>query len=374
LLVNRNRLNELAASVGIAEIGVTTAEPLEYMRKRLEKRVSEKRVTTFEEVNPEKRLSPSALLDKCRSIVTLAIPYYKAGPTPPFSDDQPLGLVARCARSVDYHKIVEDRADKLIKAMFTEIGSRFNFRILTDRSPLLERELSLNSGLGLIGENCTLINTRYGSYVALGTILIDKPLETDSPSEPQACCSCGLCLKKCPTGALIEPFIINPHLCLSYLTQSPGIFPRGLRAKLENRIYGCDRCQEICLYNDNVEDSGLCENAFQLFPGNPLLIPLLGISQKEFEMTIGLTSAGWRGKTTLQRNVVIALGNSKYEGAIKKLRRLLENDPRPVIRLHAAWALGRIGGAKAKFALDKSYQKDPDQSVRDEVSITLGEL
>ncbi len=373
MFISRIKLSELAASVGITEIGVTTADPLFYMRERLEKRAAENRLTTFEEINPDKRISAAALLDGCRSIITIAIPYNTAGLVTSYTVEQPLGLVARCARSVDYHKVVEKYADMLVMAISRERGSNFSYRILSDRSPLLERELALNSGLGLIGENCTLINSRYGSYVALGTILVDQPLEPDTPSDPQVCCSCGRCLKECPTGALTEPFIIDPQRCLSYLTQSSGVFPREFRTLLGNRIYGCDCCQEVCLYNDCIESSPYPETAFQLFPDKPLLIPLLKISQKEFEMTIGLTSAGWRGKTTLQRNVVIALGNSKSKEAIKPLTRLLENDPRPVIRLHAAWALGRIGGAKAKFALEKSRQSDSEKTVREEAMLMLNE-
>jgi len=327
----------------------------------------------FEEINPDKRISAAALLDRCRSIISIAIPYKTAGFTASNAGEQPSGLVARCARSVDYHKVVKKYADLLVKAISKERGKTFGYRILSDRSPLLERELALNSGLGLIGENCTLINSLYGSYVALGTILVDQPLEPDEPSLPQVCCSCGKCLKECPTGALTAPFIIDPQRCLSYLTQSSGVFPREFRILLGNRIYGCDCCQEVCLYNDDSASSPFPETAFQLFPGNPLLIPLLKISQKEFEMTIGLTSAGWRGKTTLQRNVVIALGNSKSKDAIKPLTRVLENDPRPVIRLHAAWALGRIGGAKAKFALEKSRQYDSEEAVREEATIMLAE-
>ena len=118
---------------------------------------------------------------------------------------------------------------------------------------------------------------------------------------------------------------------------------------------------------------GTCqvELAFSFFPSNPLLIPLLELTRREFELTVGLTSAGWRGKTTLQRNAVVALGNTGDEIAAKPLSRLLENDPRPLIRLHAAWSLGKVGGSKAVFALEKSIKYDQDNKVREEAKFAL---
>jgi epoxyqueuosine reductase len=342
------------------------------MLERLELRISENRLTPFEEHNPALRISPATLLDGCRSIITIAIPYSGPELPVPHSEDLPRGQVARCARSADYHLLVEFKAGQLVQALKQEYGASFNHRILSDRSPLLERELALRSGLGIIGENCTLINCHYGSYTALGTILLDMDAEpTSKRVETAGCQSCGKCLEACPTGALTAPFIINPQLCLSYLSQATGAYPRKLRAAAGNLLYGCDLCQEVCPHNKGVKPSPLPETAFSLFPAEPLLIPLLSMSQREFDLTVSLTSAGWRGKTTLQRNAVIALGNSKSEAAVKPLARLLENDPRPVIRIHAAWALGRIGSQKARFSLEKSFKYDQDPDVKKEAKQAL---
>jgi epoxyqueuosine reductase len=342
------------------------------MRERLELRISENRLTPFEEHNPALRISPASLLDGCRSVILIAIPY--SGPEIPLPrlDNLPRGQVARCAHSVDYHLLVSLKAEQLVQALKQEHGLNFRYRIQTDRSPLLERELARRSGLGLIGENCTLINRRYGSYTALGTILLDTEIETTfKTAEPATCQNCGKCLEACPTGALTAPYIINPLRCLSYLSQASGVYPRELRAAADNRLYGCDRCQEVCPHNEGVETSPLPETSFKLFPAEPLLIPLLSMTQREYDLTIGLTSAGWRGKTTLQRNAVIALGNSKSEAAVKPLARLLENDPRTVIRIHTAWALGRIGGQRARFALEKSLRYDQNTDVTKEVKQAL---
>ena len=362
---NSERLNEIADSVGLEEVGVVSAEPLGYMLDRLERRGIEGRVTPFEEEDPAKRISPGHLLPGCRSIITITVPYSLPQKDEVDLNCRPRGKVARCAQGIDYHNIVEKKAEDLAMAVKKVSGAALSYRVLSDRSPLLERELARKSGLGIIGENCTLIDKKYGSFVAIGTILLDEELEPSSPAN-EPCRRCGKCREACPTGALIEPYIINPLRCISYLTQASGVFPREFRTALGSRIYGCDICQEVCPHNDQVPPAPYQEFAFPFFPAQPSLIPLLHLTRREYELTINLTSAGWRGKTTLQRNVILALGDSGNRDVVPHLARILENDPRPLVRLHTAWALGRLGGPKALFALQKSADKDPEPAVREE--------
>ena len=360
---------------GISVVGMATAQPLNYMRQRLERRAQEKRLSPFETKEVEKRLSASHLFENCLSIITLAVAYSpQEGTLPSFETGGPRGRVARCAQALDYHVLVKQRATLLLEHLRKLLGFSFDYRIFCDTSPLLERELTYISGLGLIGKNCTLINKKYGSYVALGTILIDQLIEPTKARTEEPCRSCRLCLQACPTGALLEPYILNPFLCLSYLTQAPGVFPRHLRRHLKNIIYGCDICQEACPHNKNRAPAPFEESRFHYFAPEPLLLPLLTITKSEFNSTVGLTSAGWRGKTTLQRNAVIALGNSGFKEAVKPLARLLENDPRPVIRLHAAWSLSALGGERAKYYLEKALSAEPDVQVKEEIISGLNEL
>ncbi len=370
MLIDKKKLKEIAVSVGVDQVGITTSEPLYYMQKRLQRRADEARISPFEEKDPSLRITPERLLTGCRTIISLAVPYAAPDHPLPATEKGPRGIVARCAQGIDYHRIVEDKAARIVEAVRLEVTIPFNYRILTDRSPLVERELARNSGLGWIGENCTLINPRYGSYTVLGTILIDKDIEPDEPII-HSCLSCGQCREACPTAAIADPFTMNPYRCLSYLTQATGIIPRDMRPLLGAQIYGCDRCQEACPDNQSRESSAIPELAFSFFPAEPLLIPLLELTRKEFDLTVGLTSAGWRGKTTLQRNVIIALGNIGDQIAAKPLARLLENDPRPLIRLHAAWSLGRLGGRKAVLALEKSSLRDREPVVKEEAKLAL---
>ncbi|MFO7952234.1 MAG: tRNA epoxyqueuosine(34) reductase QueG [Bacillota bacterium] len=374
MAINNELLKQMASACNIEQTGVVTTDPLTYMQPRLKRRIDEKRITPFEEKDPARRISAKHLFNSCQSIIVIALPYAAPKKDPPLRTAEPRGTVARCARSVDYHKLIEARAAKLAGLLEKNTTGNINPKIYCDRSPLLERELAFKAGLGLIGENCTLINRHYGSYITIGTILLDKKIEPEKQTPlKKHCLRCGKCQKACPTGAITEPYILNPYRCLSYLTQAKETFPRNLRSSLGKRIYGCDTCQEVCPLNQNRQSSPHPEAAFSFFPAEPLLFPLLEISQKEFKLSIELTSAGWRGKTTLQRNAVIALGNSGDQAAVPLLARFLKNDPRPVIRVHAAWSLGRLGGNKACFALDKSLINDPEAEVKKEARLALSE-
>lgn len=370
--INLKRLKEAGAEAGVLSIGATDIHQPGSLLKKLQRRAAEKRVTPFEEQDLLARISPERLLPDCRSIIVIAIPY--ASPVYPVatSSQQPRGLVARCARGIDYHDIVKDRAEAIIRIISNEMVIPVHYRILCDSSPLVERELAFRAGLGHIGDNCTLITDLYGSFTALGTILVNKEIETGTPSRI-TCKNCQKCLEACPTGALQAPFIVNPYRCLSYLTQASGVFPREMRLFLGNRIYGCDECQDACPLNKGIAASPFAELNFNYFPAEPLLLPMLEMTGKEYALTVGLTSAGWRGKTTLQRNVIIALGNSGNPRAVKPLARLLENDSRPLIRLHSAWALGQIGSAEARFYLEKARQHETDTAAREEVETSLEE-
>lgn len=360
---------EYAASLGLAA-GVAGVDPLTELQQRLEKRAADERVTPFEEKEPSLRVRPDHLLPGCRSIIVLAMPYPDGLDNIKDVAPGPRGEVARCARVYDYHLLLQQKAELLASLVCKELAAATSYRILIDRSPLVERELARLAGLGQVGENCTLITPGSGSFTALGTILLDQPLDASKPLT-EGCLHCGKCRESCPTGAILSPYILDPFRCLSYLTQASGTFPHDKRRLLGPRLYGCDRCQEVCPLNNQSRLTSGRETHFSLFPARPLLLPLLRITKKEFEQTIALTSAGWRGKTTLQRNAVIALGNSRMEEAVPELSMILENDPRTTLRQHAAWSLGQIGGAKARRRLELSARHEQDLSVKKEVRDAL---
>lgn len=375
------KVREIALEAGLVVAGVAGTGTEGGLRERLEKRLQEGRVTPFEERETERRLNPGLALPGCRSMIMVGSPYL-AAPEPGDSAlpaDGPRGEVARCARGADYHLLLEQRALALVERLRRELPGPLRCRFLCDRSPLVEREAARQAGAGWIGENCALAAPNQGSFIALGAILLDIDLEPGGQM-PDYCLHCGCCRGACPTGALVEPYILDPYRCLSYITQASGVVPAPFRPLMGVRLYGCDRCQEVCPHN-RVEESlspghsgslspGPFLNAaregqgfsFPFFPASPILLPLLRMSRQEFAHTVGLTAAGWRGRTVLQRNAVIALGNSGCGEAVPDLARLLKEDPRPVIRLHAAWALGALGGARARYYLERClwWEQNPE--------------
>lgn len=363
-----NNLPELAAAAGLKVAGIAPAGPGAALLPRLQRRVEEGRVTPFEEKDPAIRLAPHRLLPGCRSIVVIGLPHGSREKIPSPEEPGPRGEVARCAVGPDYHLVLKTRAERLLQLMGKELPGALRGRALVDRSPLVERELARLAGIGWIGENCTLITPDHGSYLTLGTILLDRDLEPDSPLT-ESCLQCGRCREACPTGALLEPYLLDPFRCLSYITQAPGVIPAAVRPLLGGRLYGCDRCQEVCPQNRLPESAPAGGAA--LLPAQPLLLPILRMTRKEFARTVGPTAAGWRGRSILQRNAVIALGNSGDRGAVPPLAEIIENDPQPLLRLHAAWALGRLGGPQARRRLERQLRREDERAVSAELRTAL---
>jgi epoxyqueuosine reductase len=190
----------------------------------------------------------------------------------------------------------------------------------------------------------------------------------------EGCGDCNICVDACPTGALVQGGQLDAQRCVAYLTQVKDFIPDEFRGKIGNRLYGCDTCQTVCPKNRRLNHTHHSE--FQPDPeiAKPLLLPLLDMSNKEFKEKFGLSSSSWRGKKPIQRNAILALAHFKDKTAVPHLARLLENDPRPVIRGTAGWALGKIGGDEARLALMKAMERESDTAVLAEVQKGLAML
>lgn len=309
---------------------------------------------------PEERVDPRRVFPPAESIIVAALGY---GPSLPadFPEEGLRGRVAGFAVGVDYHRALGDKLRLLAERVRDETGA--NFALAVDATPLLEKALARRSGLGFFGENGLIYLRDKGSFFVLGEILIDKRLDPDEVLRLD-CGGCGLCVASCPTGALERPYELNPHLCVSYLTQRGGFIPRELRTKLGNFIYGCDVCQEVCPLNrlSTEVEAGPVDRAF------PVLTDLLtpGAIRRRY----GSSALGWRSPSTIIRNVVIALGNLGAEEAVCSLVQCLDSRS-PVVRAHTAWALGRIGGKQAREALSCAWHRELDPVVKEELELAL---
>jgi epoxyqueuosine reductase len=228
---------------------------------------------------------------------------------------EPSGPVARYARGDDYHDVMLDRLNELHRWIDAHVGRAVRGKAYVDTGPLLERELAQRAGLGWFGKNTTLINPRAGSFFFLGALLLDLELAADAPFATEHCGTCRRCLDACPTGALVEPRVLDSNLCISYLTiELKGDIPEALRPKIGELLYGCDICQDVCPWNEKFA-LPLREAAFRpraVFAGKDaatLARDILAMSDEDFRTAFKgspMKRAKLRG---LKRNAAVVLGN-----------------------------------------------------------------
>ncbi|WP_420128214.1 tRNA epoxyqueuosine(34) reductase QueG [Longimicrobium sp.] len=324
-----------------------------------------------------KRREPAVLVPGARSAVVVAMEYFNADADPAVPGDPSRGIVARYARNHDYHDLMKERLIALQDWINTELLP-VRGRAYVDTGAVLERELASRAGLGWFGRNTMLIQPRRGSYWFLGTILLDAELAYDAPFARDHCGTCAACVSACPTGALLgrdeagAPRM-DARRCISYLTiELRGPIPRDLRPMIGNRIYGCDICQEVCPWNRFATPSS--EEAFLAREGldGPSLIEWMTMTQEEFSARFKGSPIKRAKRRGLLRNVAVALGNWGSPEAVPALAIAL-HDEEPLVRGHAAWALGRIGTEAARQALRGREEVEQDAWVREEIAVGLGE-
>ncbi|MED1781596.1 tRNA epoxyqueuosine(34) reductase QueG [Brevibacillus fortis] len=357
---------DYAKEIGIDKIGFASADPFTTLKERLLVHREKGYESGFEEPDLEKRTNPELLLDGARSLISIALAYPSKLKNPPKSEPGAYrGILCRAAWGTDYHHVLRDKLDKLTRfIMELEPGARIESMV--DTGALSDRAVAERAGIGFVGKNCAIITPEFGSWVYLGELVTNLPLPSDQPIE-EGCGDCNICVDACPTGALIQGGQLDAQRCVAYLTQVKDFIPDEFRGKIGNRLYGCDTCQTVCPKNRRIDNDHHAE--FQPDPeiAKPLLIPLLQMSNKEFKEKFGQSSSSWRGKKPIQRNAILALAHFKDRTAVPHLERLLFEDPRPVIRGTAAWALGKIGGVQAQEALISAKAKEDSPEVVEEI-------
>ncbi|MEN6372243.1 MAG: tRNA epoxyqueuosine(34) reductase QueG [Armatimonadota bacterium] len=360
------QLKKKAFELGFSAVGIAPAAALDFAEESLKERVESGRLKDygFSRKPAERFTHPETLIPEAKSMIVVAWPYL-------ISEKEegrgPKGRVARFAMGQDYHVVVTERLQELGEWLAGQVPSA-KYKICVDTGPMIDRAAARAAGVGSYGKNASIITEKSGSWVVLGEMITDVELEYDDPSPMEECGNCDICVKKCPSGAIICPFVIDQTKCISHLTQMKGIIPRELRPIIGDSIYGCDICQESCPKNIGIDEKTAEE---QLIPRFPALIPLLNISQEEFDQIIGPTAIAWIGRTRFRRNVAVALGNIGDSSAVPALIEAL-TDPEPVIRAHAAWALGQISGSDACEELKKALESETDERVIEEIESALG--
>ncbi|MCW2986946.1 MAG: tRNA epoxyqueuosine(34) reductase QueG, partial [Conexibacter sp.] len=245
-----------------------------------------------------------------------------------------------------------------------------------DTGPLLERDLARRAGLGWFGKNTNLINPERGSFLFLGALVVELAMAVDAPFEADRCGSCTRCLEACPTDAFVAPRVLDATKCISYLTiELKGEIPEELREGVGERLYGCDVCQDVCPFNRKFakelsEPAFAARSALAGKDARSLALELLAMSQSEFSTAFKgspMKRAKLRG---LKRNSSVVLGNVGSADDVPALAAAL-SDEEPVVRVHAAWALGTIGSSEALMALRTRGSVESEPSVLSEIAAAL---
>jgi epoxyqueuosine reductase len=311
---------------------------------------------------------PRHVLDGVRSLLMLAFPYRTCEPEPA----QPgQGRLSRYAWGDDYHDLVRARL-RALEAFLLERAPHAAVRTVIDTAPLLEREFAQLAGLGWIGKNTLLLNKHAGSYFFLAALLTDLELPPDEPHATDHCGTCRACLDACPTEAFVAPYVLDARRCISYLTiELREAIPQELRSGMQDWVFGCDVCQDVCPWNHRPVLSH--EPALQPRETTTLdLITLFELNDAGFKARFRSTPL-WRAKRRgVLRNAAIVLGNQRPAAAVGALERGL-NDEEPLVRGASAWALGQFTLPAAVAALRRRLPHEPEVSVLTEIRAALGD-
>jgi epoxyqueuosine reductase len=262
------------------------------------------------EVNPKRRCDPAEVLPGCQSLVMVGMNYYTHH-MPDESNDA--GRIARYAWGKDYHNFMNERLAHLEHFLRVRLPDD-QTKSYVDTGPIMEKPWAQEAGIGWIGKHTNLVSTNFGSWLLLGEILTTASLDCDEPAL-DLCGSCSLCIQACPTGAIVEPYLLDAERCISYLTieyrGKAEDLPTELRKKIGNRIFGCDDCLDICPFNIN--ENPTSEHGFQpsLWTLHPQLPTLMNLSKKEYHALTKESPLRRPKHEGFIRNVTIGLANQK---------------------------------------------------------------
>jgi epoxyqueuosine reductase len=355
------RVKESARQLGFDLVAVGPAEPADHAAA-FERWLDAGHAGTmgYLERGRDRRADPGRVLPGARSIVVCALGYFQ-GP----AAVGPPG-VARYAWGADYHGVMEPRL-RVLADTIAACAPGTAARAYVDTGPLLERDLAARAGLGWVGKNTMLLHPALGSFFFIGTVLTTAELEADAPL-PDRCGTCTRCLDACPTDAFVGPYELDARRCIAYLTiEHRGPIPATLRSGVGGWTFGCDVCQDVCPWNRRAPVTR--EAAFGARP-HPPLAELLALDEVTYLDRFRGSPLKRARREGLARNAAVALGNRGARGDVAALTRALSH-AEPIVRSHAAWALGRIRGEDARAALVAARARETDTEVLREIEQAL---
>jgi epoxyqueuosine reductase len=314
--------------------------------------------------HPERRQNPRGLWPEVKSVIVLGMNY---GP-----DEDPLANLARrdratisvYARHRDYHDLIKGRLKQLANRLHRDLGAAV--KVFVDTAPVLEKPLAQQAAVGWQGKHSNLVSRTFGSWLFLGEIFCDLPLEPDPP-EVDHCGSCRACLDVCPTNAFPAPYQLDARRCISYLTiEHKGHIAEEFREAIGNRIYGCDDCLAVCPWNKFAQVASETRLVARDDLRAPPLAELGQLDDAAFRARFAGSPIKRTGRDRFVRNVLIAIGNSG-EPALAEIAKARLTDASPLVRAMAVWALGRLlePAALAHLAKEHAPAEQDDAVARE---------
>jgi epoxyqueuosine reductase len=401
LMLNSQAIKDYAYAAGFDVVRITSAEAFPAAEQIIKDRISQglmDGLPWFTAERADVSCHPDALLPEAKSIISLAMSYLTEQPDLQ-ETDTPRGRIARYAWGDDYHDIIKPKLHQfsawLHEYAHDQIGGEAETRLFVDTGRMVDRAVAQRSGLGWYGKNTNILTKGWGSWVFLAEIVTNLPLTPDEPLKT-SCGSCEICLHACPTQALPNPYELDNTRCISFLTiELRGSIPLELRPLMGNLIFGCDICQEVCPVNkvaekrlglrdekgqplialQDIQKRGIFQPHQEFLPRSsvgsaPELIPLLSLTEEQFRERFRRSPIKRTKRRGLLRNVCVALGNIGDLQAVPALIGALHDDE-ALIRGHAAWALGRIGGEEALSSLHEALGIEQDREVQREIQYAL---
>ncbi len=247
-----------ALGCGFDACGISKIEPLVFDAKKYREWIAQgfHADLGYMERNMEKRFDAQLLLHNAQTVISVLLNYFPDKQLP----DSQFYKISKYAYNTDYHYVVKDKLNKIIEFIKGKIGKDITIRAFVDSAPVLDKSWAVKAGLGWIGKNSLLINKNLGSFVFVGEIILDIDLIPDSPLSSEYCGSCTACIDACPTHAIVEPYVVDAHKCISYQTiEVKDDIPEDIASKLGGRIFGCDICQDVCPWNSKAKPHHISE-------------------------------------------------------------------------------------------------------------------
>lgn len=369
-----NQIKHAARGLGFEVVGIASVEPIERDDTAFQRWCDEGFAAGMDYMTrrPELHAHPRALVPYAKSVITLAVDYSTAAPE--FEHSNRYGRVARYAWGRDYHDVVKPRLQALASSIEIIVGHDIHARCFVDAVPLLERAVAARAGLGFFGKNTNLLQPRNGSWFFLSELFLDLDLPPDDQEIKVSCGSCRRCLDACPTAAFPQPYVLDSHKCISYLTiENKSVIPHELRAAIGDWIFGCDVCQDVCPFNRFASDTLWPE-----FHPEAGVGPRLDVSEVLSIATDDEFRARFRGtpltrpkRRGLLRNAAVVAANIGATSAVPSIIGRIENDPEPLIRSHCLWALSKLDFHRSGPLAERALKMDADSLVQEEAKLIL---